>query len=118
MFILNYFLGTNKVKAMILDQNEDISEYPQLRAEGLSIMRGLIILILYHKNKNLSGSLNFLSNSLQYLVWYGYPFASLPLNFEPFRLVELNMPHSSIQLLWDGRKVLCWLFHFLFLVTE
>ncbi|KAJ1377394.1 P-loop containing nucleoside triphosphate hydrolase [Sesbania bispinosa] len=97
-------IGSNKVKAIILDQNEDISECPQLRAEGLSTMRGLIILILYHKN--FSGSLNFLSNNLQYLLWHGYPFASLPLDFEPYRLVELNMPYSNIQRLWEGRKVL------------
>ncbi|PNY10412.1 disease resistance protein (TIR-NBS-LRR class), partial [Trifolium pratense] len=96
--------GTNKVKAIILDQKEHISEYPLLRAEGLSIMRGLKILILY--NEKFSGSLSFLSNRLQYLMWYGYPFASLPLNFEPFCLVELNMPCSSIQRLWDGQKYL------------
>ncbi|KEH38848.1 putative TIR domain, winged helix-turn-helix DNA-binding domain-containing protein [Medicago truncatula] len=94
--------GTDKVKAIILDKKEDISEYPLLKAEGLSIMRGLKILILYHTN--FSGSLNFLSNSLQYLLWYGYPFASLPLNFEPLRLVELNMPCSLIKRLWDGHK--------------
>ncbi|XP_024632902.1 disease resistance protein RPV1 [Medicago truncatula] len=96
--------GTNNINAIILDQKEHISEYPQLRAEALSIMRGLkILILLFHKN--FSGSLTFLSNSLQYLLWYGYPFASLPLNFEPFCLVELNMPYSSIQRLWDGHKV-------------
>ncbi|KAK2369851.1 disease resistance protein RPV1 [Trifolium repens] len=94
--------GTNNVSAIVLDQNVHISEHPRLRAEVLSIMRGLKILILYHTN--FSGSLNFLSNSLQYLLWYGYPFASLPLNFEPYCLVELNMPCSSIQRLWDGHK--------------
>ncbi|XP_058770105.1 disease resistance protein RPV1-like [Vicia villosa] len=94
--------GTNKVKAIILDQKGQSSEYPLLRAEGLSIMRGLKILILHQKK--FSGNLDFLSNSLQYLLWYGYPFASLPLNFEPFRLVELNMPCSFIQRLWDGHK--------------
>ncbi|KAK2424031.1 disease resistance protein RUN1 [Trifolium repens] len=94
--------GTNNVSAIVLDQNVHISEHPRLRAEVLSIMRGLKILILYHTN--FSGSLTFLSNSLQYLLWYGYPFASLPLNFEPYCLVELNMPCSSIHRLWDGHK--------------
>ncbi|KAI5399596.1 hypothetical protein KIW84_064795 [Lathyrus oleraceus] len=96
--------GTNKVKAIILDPKGHSSEYPLLRAEGLSIMRGLKILILHLHHKIFSGSLDFVSNSLQYLLWYGYPFASLPLNFEPFRLVELNMPCSLIQRLWDGHK--------------
>jgi len=104
MLILNFFQGTNKVIAIVLDRKENISEYPLLRVEGLSVMRELKILILHH-NK-FSGSLNFLSNSLQYLLWYGYPFDSLPLNFEPFRLVELNMPCSLIQQLWGGQKVL------------
>ncbi|XP_045804596.1 TMV resistance protein N-like isoform X1 [Trifolium pratense] len=100
--VMTTVTGTNNVNAIILDQKVHISEHPRLMAEGLSIMRGLKILIMYHTN--FSGSLNFLSNSLQYLLWYGYPFASLPLNFEPYYLVELNMPRSSIQRLWDGHK--------------
>ncbi|XP_027343307.1 TMV resistance protein N-like [Abrus precatorius] len=96
--------GTNKVKAIVVDKKKDIPEYYQLRAEGLSIMRGLIILILY--DKNFSGSLNFLSNSLKYLLWHGYPFTSLPLNFEPYHLVELNLPNSNIRQLWQGFKYL------------
>ncbi|KAK2424034.1 disease resistance protein RPV1 [Trifolium repens] len=76
--------GTNKVKAIILDQKQHISEYPPLLADGLKSQ--------------------FLPNNLQYLLWDGYPFASLPLNFEPLRLVELNMPCSLIQRLWDGHK--------------
>ncbi|KAK7324667.1 hypothetical protein VNO77_28409 [Canavalia gladiata] len=94
--------GTNKVKAIVLDQKKDTSGRTQLRAEGLSTMRSLVILILYHKN--FSGCLNFLSNSLQYLLWQSYPFASLPLDFEPYRLVELNLPNSNIQQLWEGHK--------------
>ncbi|KAI5412233.1 hypothetical protein KIW84_057049 [Lathyrus oleraceus] len=94
--------GTNKVKAIILNKKGHNSEYRRLRADGLSIMQGLQILILYHND--FSGSLKFLSNSLQYLEWHGYPFASLPLNFEPYGLVELNMPCSSIQRLWNDHK--------------
>ncbi|KAI5412231.1 hypothetical protein KIW84_057048, partial [Lathyrus oleraceus] len=94
--------GTNKVKAIILNKKGHNSEYRRLRADGLSIMQGLQILILYHND--FSGSLKFLSNSLQYLEWHGYPFVSLPLNFEPYVLVELNMPCSSIQRLWNDHK--------------
>ncbi|XP_061354687.1 disease resistance protein RPV1-like [Gastrolobium bilobum] len=87
------------VEAIVLDQKEDVSK---CKAEGISKMRNLRLLILYQKN--FSGRLNFLSNNLQYFLWHGYPFASLPSKFEPYNLVELNMPNSSIERLWEGRK--------------
>ncbi|WJX73533.1 hypothetical protein P8452_57301 [Trifolium repens] len=76
-------------------------------AEGFSNMRNLVLLILYHNN--FSGNINFLSDNLRYLLWHGYPFTSLPSNFEPYYLVELNMPNCSIQRLWEGRKDLPYL---------
>ncbi|XP_058725555.1 probable disease resistance protein RPP1 [Vicia villosa] len=57
-------------------------------------------------NMNNWRNLDFLSNNLQYLLWQGYPFTSLPSNFEPYYLVELNMPDSSLQRLWEGCKEL------------
>ena len=101
ILILFFSQGTNNVKAIVLDQKENFSK---CRAEGFSNMRNLGLLILYHNN--FSGNLNFVSNNLRYLLWHGYPFTSLPSNFEPYFLVELNMPDSSIQRLWEGRKVL------------
>ncbi|MED6152171.1 hypothetical protein PIB30_089324 [Stylosanthes scabra] len=77
-------------------------ESRQLRIEGLSKLRDLKLLILYHKN--FLGSLDFLSPNLQYLAWHGYPFPSLP-SFEPYsRLVELNLPYSNVKRLWEGNK--------------
>ncbi|KAK7272434.1 hypothetical protein RJT34_29025 [Clitoria ternatea] len=101
-YVLTTGTGTNMVKAIVLDQDKDTFECPELKAEGLSIMRGLLILVLYQKN--FLGNLNFLSNSLQYLQWHGYPFASLPLNFEPYHLVELNLPNSNLGQLWEDSK--------------
>ncbi|XP_061357912.1 TMV resistance protein N-like [Gastrolobium bilobum] len=95
--------GTDKVEAIVLEE-KDVTEYSQMSAfaEGLSKMTGLTLLIL--NDMNFLGDLNFLSYHLQYLMWHGYPFTSLPSNFEPHGLVELNMRNSSIQRLWDGRK--------------
>jgi len=101
MLILFLLQGTNNVKAIVLDQKENFSKF---RTEGFSNMRNLGLLILYHNN--FSGNLNVLSNNLRYLLWHGYPFTSVLSNFEPYHLVELNMPHSNIQRLWEGRKVL------------
>ncbi|CAI8592990.1 unnamed protein product [Vicia faba] len=80
----------NNVKAVVLDQKENFSK---CRAEGFSNMSNLVLLMLYHNN--FSGNLDFLSNNLCYLLWHGYPFISLPSNFEPVCLVELNRPDSS-----------------------
>ncbi|XP_058779817.1 disease resistance protein RPV1-like isoform X2 [Vicia villosa] len=99
--VLTTETGTNNVKAIVLDQKESFSK---CRAEGFLNMSNLALLILYHNN--FSGSLDFLSNNLRYLLWHGYPFTSLPSNFEPYYIVELNMPHSNIQWLWEGRKEL------------
>ncbi|XLR41501.1 hypothetical protein S83_026161 [Arachis hypogaea] len=94
--------GTNHVKAIVLDQREEMPECSQLRIRGLSKLRDLKLLILYHKN--FLGSLDFLSPNLQYLAWHGYPFPSLP-SFQPYsRLVELNLPYSNVKRLWEGNK--------------
>ncbi|WVZ00775.1 hypothetical protein V8G54_026844 [Vigna mungo] len=92
-------LGTYDVKAIVLNKKEAISEFS---IDGLSKMKKLRLLILYHKS--FSGSLNFLSQMLRYLLWHDYPFASLPSSFAAPGLVELNMPDSSINCLWEGRK--------------
>ncbi|PON99128.1 TIR-NBS-LRR-like protein [Trema orientale] len=43
-----------------------------------------------------------LPNSLRYLYWHGYPCKSLPPNFTARNLIELSMPHSRLEKLWDG----------------
>ncbi|XP_057731763.1 disease resistance protein RUN1-like [Arachis stenosperma] len=100
--VLTSATGSYSVKAIVLDQKEDVSKYSQLRIEGLSKMMGLKLLILHHKN--FSGSLYFLSDNLQYISWHGYPFSSLPVNFDPHSLVELNLRDSNIKLLWESPK--------------
>ncbi|XP_061353214.1 disease resistance protein RUN1-like isoform X2 [Gastrolobium bilobum] len=100
--VLRTKTGTDKVKAIVLDPKEDVPECPGWIGQGLSQMTSLRLLILYHKN--FSASLDFLSNNLRYLLWPSYPFTSLPSEFEPYHLVELNVPNSSIQHLWKGHK--------------
>ncbi|CAJ1956752.1 unnamed protein product [Sphenostylis stenocarpa] len=97
--VLTTETGTEHVKAIVLDKKEDISE---CSVDGLSKMKKLTLLILYHNN--FSGSLHYLSDRLKYLLWHDYPFASLPPYFTASNLVELNMPNSRIKRLWEGRK--------------
>lgn len=75
-----------------------------MRAEALQNMIRLRYLEFW--DVYFSGSLNYLSNELRFLNWIGYPFAYLPSNFEPDKLVELNLRYSSVKQLWKRTKVL------------
>ncbi|XP_050116006.1 disease resistance protein RPV1-like isoform X2 [Malus sylvestris] len=53
-------------------------------------------------NEDLFGSYSLdLPNSLRYLNWSGYPLKSLPSKFSPENLVELHMPESQVNKLWN-----------------
>ena len=54
---------------------------------------------------HLYGDFKFLSNNLIDLYWDGYPSKSLPSNFHPEKLVELNLCFSRLKQLWEGNKV-------------
>ncbi|KAK4736724.1 hypothetical protein R3W88_000421 [Solanum pinnatisectum] len=50
-------------------------------------------------------SIEYLPNSLRWLAFYHYPWESLPENFEPKRLVHLNVRFSlALHHLWTGTK--------------
>ncbi|KAL6317022.1 hypothetical protein AAG906_026772 [Vitis piasezkii] len=53
---------------------------------------------------HLFGDFEFLSNNLRSLYWHGYPLKSLPPNFHPKKLFELNMCYSRLEQLWKGNK--------------
>ncbi|XP_034681482.1 disease resistance protein RUN1-like isoform X2 [Vitis riparia] len=53
---------------------------------------------------HLYGDFKFLSSNLRSLYWDGYPLKSLPSNFHPENLVELNMCFSQLKQLWEGKK--------------
>ncbi|PRQ22494.1 putative leucine-rich repeat domain, L domain-containing protein [Rosa chinensis] len=60
--------------------------------------------LLHIRNVDLPKGLTFLSNSLRLLDWSGYPLRSLPQDFEPDELIELNLCRSNIEHLWEGAK--------------
>ncbi|XP_028760638.1 TMV resistance protein N-like [Neltuma alba] len=45
--------------------------------------------------------LDYLSKELRFLHWEGYPLPSVPLQFCAENLIELKLPDSNIQQLWD-----------------
>lgn len=54
---------------------------------------------------HLPNKLHYLPYELRLLHWEKYPLKSLPQEFDPSHLVELNMPYSRLKNLWGGTKV-------------
>ncbi|CAF2130405.1 unnamed protein product [Brassica napus] len=57
-----------------------------------------------HCKVSLPEGLHSLPDELRLLHWERYPLGSLPRNFNPKNLVELNMPYSNLTKLWKGTK--------------
>ncbi|CAF2247693.1 unnamed protein product [Brassica napus] len=57
-----------------------------------------------HDGLRLPKGLESLPNELRLLHWENYPLQSLPQDFDPCHLVELNMCYSQLQKLWEGTK--------------
>lgn len=60
------------------------------------------------------GSIEYLPSNLRWFVWNHFPWYSLPKNFEPQRLVHLDLRWSSLCYLWTEAKVPFYLRYFLF----
>ena len=89
-----------------------MDEKINLRPTAFKKMCNLRLLKIYdpHNNEckvNSSQDFRFFPNSLRYLSWYKYPSLSLPSNFEPQNLVELDMRFSKLKELWNGVQVCC-----------
>ncbi|XP_031263654.1 TMV resistance protein N-like [Pistacia vera] len=65
---------------------------------------------VFHVLKNNMGTdavqgLKYLPNELRYLYWHGYPLKTLPSNFSPINLIELQLPYSNVDVqLWVDNK--------------
>ncbi|KAH9782086.1 ADP-ribosyl cyclase/cyclic ADP-ribose hydrolase [Citrus sinensis] len=69
-------------------------------------MTNLRMLLIRNVQVQLPEGLEYLSNELRLLEWTGYPLKSLPSNFQPDKIVELNMCYSYIEQMWNGIKPL------------
>lgn len=50
-------------------------------------------------------SLEWFPEDLRYLSWEYYPLKLFPSNFCPEFLVELRLPDSNVEQIWEGTKV-------------
>ena len=74
-----------------------------LNAKAFFSMTDLRVLKL--NNVHLCEEIEYLSDQLRFLNWHGYPLKTLPSNFNPTNLLELELPNSSIHHLWTTSKV-------------
>ncbi|CAN7028108.1 unnamed protein product [Brassica oleracea var. botrytis] len=98
--------GTEAIEGMFLDTsylNLDI------KPGAFVNMLNLRLLKIYCSNPEIrpvikisKGFLHSLPNELRLLHWENYPLESLPQNFDPRHLVEINMPYGQLQKLWGG----------------
>ncbi|XP_004289231.1 PREDICTED: TMV resistance protein N-like [Fragaria vesca subsp. vesca] len=73
-----------------------------LSAKCFKKMKNLQLFI--NINARFSGEIIYLPNQFRFLDWPGFPAQSLPSDFNPQKLVRLNMPNSRISQLGQGLK--------------
>ncbi|KAF3440966.1 hypothetical protein FNV43_RR19252 [Rhamnella rubrinervis] len=101
--IIRKNLGTGAIKAIVCDPPKtETDQYRNRRA--FSGMYNLELLNIC-SNVHLSQGLDYLPNKLKLFKWRRYPLKSLPSNFYPSELFELNMCHSQLVQRWSGEKI-------------
>ncbi|CAH8359113.1 unnamed protein product [Eruca vesicaria subsp. sativa] len=100
--IRGIFLDTSKQGAMRLSAKafKGMCNLKYLKIYDSRCYRGCEVdrkLLLHNR-------LNFLPDELTYLHWYGCPLQSLLLNFDPKNLVDLKLPYSELEEMWDKDK--------------
>ncbi|KAJ6855344.1 disease resistance-like protein DSC1 isoform X1 [Populus alba x Populus x berolinensis] len=119
--VLTNNLGTGKVEGIFLDVSKlrtenvegmflNVSEIREIELSSTAFARlyNLRLLKIYNSvagdkcTVHLPSGLESLSHELRYLHWDGYPSTSLPCNFRPQNLVELNLSSSKVKQLWRG----------------
>ncbi|XP_050209702.1 disease resistance-like protein DSC1 [Mercurialis annua] len=111
--VLNEKTGTEAIEGILLE----ISKVRKLELARNAFTRiSNLKFLLFRMSNNSDGSgeegmvqlpegLESLPNELRYLYWHGYPLKFLPDNFDPMNLVELNLPCSRLEGLWEEKKV-------------
>ncbi|CAJ2651357.1 unnamed protein product [Trifolium pratense] len=105
--VLKYNKGTKTIEGITLDMSkvEDL----HLKSNSFTKMSEMRFLKFYYGKCNGTSNiylpengLDSLSDKLRYLEWHRYCLKSLPSKFSANLLVELSMPYSNLQKLWDG----------------
>ncbi|CAN6818314.1 unnamed protein product [Brassica oleracea] len=102
--------GTKKTRGIFLDMSN--VKRMELPSDIFTKMLNLKFLKFYNCSEwcekdcrlQLPGGLDYFPDELVYLHWQGYPLDYLPMNFDPEKLVVLNLRYSNIEQLWKEEK--------------
>uniref|UniRef100_M4D5A8 TIR domain-containing protein n=1 Tax=Brassica campestris TaxID=3711 RepID=M4D5A8_BRACM len=100
-------LGTEDIEGIFLDTSSLLFDVKPTAFDNMLNLRFLKIYCSSHENQyglGLPRGLESLPYELRLLHWENYPSESLPQEFDPCHLVELNMSYSHLQKLWEGTK--------------
>ncbi|KAL3323488.1 hypothetical protein AABB24_037901 [Solanum stoloniferum] len=114
--VIDNNMGTMAVEAIWFTYFEELS----FNKEAMKNMKMLRILSIHNADEYSrmtassfssdsnchDGSIEYLSNNLRWFVWHDYPWQFLPENFNPKRLVLLDLRWSSLHCLWNETKQL------------
>ncbi|XP_065847512.1 disease resistance-like protein DSC1 isoform X2 [Euphorbia lathyris] len=96
--------GTEDVECMVIDLSK--LDEKKFSVEAFMKMKNLRLLDVHgaygDRKIHLSGEFECLYYQLKCLSWEGYPLKCLPSNFNPKKIIMIEMPHSSITQLWKG----------------
>lgn len=103
-----------KVRGIFLDMS-DVGKM-SLGSDTFKYMGDLRYLKIYNSSFPKDGEatcnlyfrdgLQFQLEEIRYLHWLKFPLKKLPEDFNPKNLIDLNLPYSRIEQVWDGEKVL------------
>ncbi|RID78193.1 hypothetical protein BRARA_A01042 [Brassica rapa] len=105
--VCHFFHGTEAVEGIFLDASGltfDLSSTAFERMYRLRLLKIHCPTSVNHCKVCLPEGLHSLPDELRLLHWEKYPLGSLPRNFNPKNLVELNMPYSNLTKVWKGTK--------------
>ncbi|KAM1441118.1 hypothetical protein ACFXTO_009269 [Malus domestica] len=97
LHVIKKYKGTDAVKGIFLSSPKE--EKVHLKKDTFLNMDDLKLLKIH--NVIFSGCVESLSDELRFLEWHEYPLKLLPSSFEPENLVELHLPGSKIEKLWE-----------------
>ncbi|KAG7544876.1 Leucine-rich repeat [Arabidopsis suecica] len=99
--------GIEDIEGIFLDASKLCFDVKPTVFENMLNLRFLKIYCSSYENQHelrLPKGLESLPYELRLLHWEYYPLPSLPQDFDPCHLVELNLPYSQLQKLWGGTK--------------
>ncbi|KAF3591671.1 hypothetical protein DY000_02024540, partial [Brassica cretica] len=112
-FLLNCYQGTNSMRGIFLDMSEETKNFA-LERMTFTNMLNLRYLKIYDsfcprqcKSKwelNFPDGLSLPLEEIRYLHFVKFPLKELPPDFRPENLIDLRLPYSKIQRIWEDVK--------------